>query len=334
MIFNDMQKIGNSLKNHEKLFNLLKFIWAVLIFYFWIKLCVHNLWVEEDFSSENFYEWNETSVVDLMDEDLKNELNKHDVAADEQEQAVDVYSDYDWQENEYKLKFQNMCIANMSFCSKIKFQSEFTYKDKYMYLASAIYVLNFIGNNAQIGAPIKDQLKSISISSASNSRRWFANRSTVTLNLWSVKSYTEFMELVTHELWHIVDLWVIKWYSSKMDSVYTEFGKKVFAVDDASLEYYALSWQSENTRKSTSQKADFCSSYGMSDPFEDFAECQNLYLNHNAIFKAWAQQNDIMKQKYNFFANLYGGKYMFASSADVSRYNVTSWWRPWDSTRM
>jgi hypothetical protein len=43
----------------------------------------------------------------------------------------------------------------------------------------------------------------------------------------------------------------------------------------------------------------------MSDPFEDFAECHNMYLNHNDIFKAWAQKNEIMKQKYNFLANLY-----------------------------
>ena len=75
--------------------------------------------------------------------------------------------------------------------------------------------------------------------------------------------------------------------------------------DDPSISYYALSWQNETIRKDTAVVADFCSSYAMTDPFEDFAECHNLYLNHNAIFKAWAQNNDIMRQKYNFFANLY-----------------------------
>ena len=71
----------------------------------------------------------------------------------------------------------------------------------------------------------------------------------------------------------------------------------------------------------------------MSDPFEDFAECHNLYLNHNALFKKRAQSNDSMRQKYNFFANLYGGAYMFASSADLQKYtdNAT---RPWDTTKM
>lgn len=295
---------------------------------------MHNLWVEDSFSAENFYEWEEASTIEMMDDELKNELEKHDVAGDEQENAVDAYTDLDGEENEYKLKFQKMCVANMTFCSKIKFQSEFSSKDKYMYFASAVYVLNFIKNNAQIWAPISDQLKAISISSEYSSRRWFANRTNINLNLWSVSSYTEFMELVSHELWHIMDLWVIKWYSSKKSTIFTEFGKNVFAVDDASLEFYALSWQSETTRKSSAVKSDFCSSYWMSDPFEDFAECQNLYLNHNAIFKAWAQQNDTMKQKYNFFANLYGGKYMFLSSSDLSKYNTTSWRRPRDTTKM
>jgi len=67
-----------------------------------------------------------------------------------------------------------------------------------------------------------------------------------------------------------------------------------------------LSWQSEKIRKSDAVKDDFCSGYGMTDPFEDFAECHNLYLNHNAIFKKMAISNDNMRKKYNFMANLYG----------------------------
>ena len=43
----------------------------------------------------------------------------------------------------------------------------------------------------------------------------------------------------------------------------------------------------------------------MTDPFEDFAECHNLYLTHNAIFREWAKKNLVMRKKYNFFANLY-----------------------------
>ena len=41
-----------------------------------------------------------------------------------------------------------------------------------------------------------------------------------------------------------------------------------------------------------------------------------------------------MKQKYNFFANLYKGKYMFGSSPDLSKYENNLSQRPRDSTKM
>jgi hypothetical protein len=44
----------------------------------------------------------------------------------------------------------------------------------------------------------------------------------------------------------------------------------------------------------------------MSNPFEDFAECHNLYLNNAYLFRQMAQESNIMKNKYNFFANLFG----------------------------
>jgi hypothetical protein len=53
-------------------------------------------------------------------------------------------------------------------------------------------------------------------------------------------------------------------------------------------------------------KEDFCSGYGMSDPFEDFAECHNLYLNHHDYFRKLAMNNSTVKEKYNFMSNLYG----------------------------
>jgi hypothetical protein len=57
----------------------------------------------------------------------------------------------------------------------------------------------------------------------------------------------------------------------------------------------------------------------MSDPFEDFAECFNLYLNHNALFKYFAQNNkDTLGKKYNFIATLFKGKYISSNMANLS----------------
>ena len=48
----------------------------------------------------------------------------------------------------------------------------------------------------------------------------------------------------------------------------------------------------------------------MSDPFEDFAECYNLFLNHNALFKVLGQKNPLLGKKYNFIATVMKGKYI------------------------
>jgi len=323
----------NWINNNKSLLNVLKLLWAVIILYLWIKLSVYFTWEKISIVEDEMYTtW--SSSVDEYDDSRKNLIEKHEVAALEQESAVDVYKDLDWEQNEYLLKFQNMCLSNISFCAKIKFQWDFSQKDKYMYLASSMYVLKHLETNMQFGRPVKTQLKKITINNDAGTRRWFANWDTITINLWTVSSYVEFFELVVHEMWHVLDLGMIRWFSDQKSSIYTEFGRSVLEIDDPSLEFYKLSWQSEKIRNSGAKKEDFCSGYGMTNPFEDFAECHNLYLNHNAVFRHWAQNNEIMKQKYNFMANLYGWIYMFDSNKDLDRAKLNSLWRPWDTTRM
>lgn len=319
--------------NNKVLFNVIKLLWAIIIFYLWIKLSVYFTWEKISLVEDsNHITW--SSSVDEYDNSWKNLIKKHEVAALEQEVAVDQYRDLDWEQNEYLMKFQNICLSNISFCAKIKFQWELNQKDKYMYLASAIYVLKHLETNLQLGKPVKTQLKKITINTDSSTRRWFANWDTVTINLWMITSYVEFFELVVHEIWHVTDLGIVRWLSDQKSSTYTEFGRSVLEIDDPSIEFYKLSWQSEKVRNSSAKKEDFCSGYGMTNPFEDFAECHNLYLNHNAVFRYWAQNNETMKQKYNFMANLYWGSYMFDSSKDLDRAKLNWLWRPWDTTKM
>ena len=90
-----------------------------------------------------------------------------------------------------------------------------------------------------------------------------------------------------------------------------------FAADDWSIDFYALSWKDEFKRYALSSASDFCSGYGMSNPFEDFAECFNLYLNHNTLFRMWAKDNYALAKKYNLFAALFGNSYLFAGDDDL-----------------
>ena len=331
MIFSGMQE--RIMFNRRTVLNVIKLIWAVLILYFWLKISAWDIWDDTSFLVWKYY--NDISPVNYeYNEDWVNGLWIHNVSDTENEEQVDTYDDLDWEDHEFQLKYQTLCLSNLNLCLKVNFVWDISPKDKFMYFASIVYVINTISKNMQIWWDINNQLKKITIDSAYWATRWSADWSSVSIKLWAVKSYAEYFWLISHELWHIVDLWVIKWYSSEKDLKYTEFWNNVFAVDDPSLLYYSLSWSSETVRKPEATKEDFCSGYGMTDPFEDFAECHNMYLNHNDIFKSWAKKNEIMKQKYNFFANLYWWKFMFNSISDLSKFNSDNSWRPWDTTKM
>ena len=331
MIFNDMQE--RIIFNRKACFNVIKLVWAVLILYFGLKISAWNIWESVDFLAWKYYD-NVAPVEYDYNEDWSNELWMHNVSDVEQNEKIDTYSDLDWENHEFELKYQTLCLSNFDLCLKISFEWNISSKDKFMYFASVMYVINTISKNNQIWWDINTQLKKVTIDSAYWSTRWSADWNSVSIKLWAVKSYVEYLGLISHEIWHVVDLWVINWYSSEKDPNYTEFWKEVFSVDDPSLWYYSLCWESESVRKSTVTKEDFCSGYGMTDPFEDFAECHNMYLNHNEIFKSRAKENEIMKQKYNFFANLYWWKYMFSSNSDLVKFNADKTWRPWDTTKM
>jgi hypothetical protein len=72
----------------------------------------------------------------------------------------------------------------------------------------------------------------------------------------------------------------------------------------------------------------------MSDPFEDFAECFNLYVNHNTLFKTMAKNNQILKKKYNFVASIFDGNFLHANDDEMSYVKGTPNRRPRDTTRI
>ena len=72
----------------------------------------------------------------------------------------------------------------------------------------------------------------------------------------------------------------------------------------------------------------------MSDPFEDFAECFNLYTNHNSFFRQIAKTNPILKKKYNHIANIFEGEYISSNSQDLKLIKTNSTRRPRDTTKL
>lgn len=139
---------------------------------------------------------------------------------------------------------------------------------------------------------------------------------------------TEYWGVLSHEFGHIVDLGLLQGLSKGKDFSFTEFGKVRFSLDDPSLEYYRYTRESESVRKAEAKKSDFCSGYGMTNPFEDFAECHNLYLNNKELFQLMARESSVMKSKYNYLANLFDGRVL----ADNKYPLLYPQWRPRDTT--
>lgn len=310
----------------------IKFLWAVAIFYLWFTVFSVPVWEKLDLFIPQYTSSDMSFGLDgESTQGLPFDVHEASISTviSYMEKKVDVDEDTDYQE-----KYDVLCSAYEQFCSAIDFQWRFSDKEKYTYLVGALFTLIKLDKNLQYGYPLEDVLSLIQITNENGNRRGYANWDSVVINLWSVASYSEYLELLWHELGHIVDLWVVTWRSSKKHGSFTEFWKKKFAVDDPSLEYYMLSWKSETVRSSSSKKEDFCSWYGMSDPFEDFAECNNLYLNHNDLFRYLAKKNTTLKKKYIFISNLYDWSFLFGSSKDLSKVKSSSGWRPWDTTKL
>ncbi|MFA6256549.1 MAG: hypothetical protein WC606_05260 [Candidatus Absconditabacterales bacterium] len=228
---------------------------------------------------------------------------------------------------------ESLCNS-INICDKILFKGAFTDNEKYWYTKVVNKIIQFIDNNSNENKQIKEVINTIEINKENGSRRGYATRNTIIFNLGSVQSKKEFIELSTHEMGHITDLGYIQGSSSRKDKNYTEFGKVVFAIDDISLNFYKLSRDNETIRKSEAKQKDFCSGYGMSDPFEDVAECFNLYINHNSFFRQLAKTNIILRKKYNFIASIFYGQYVSSSNQDLTLIKNNISRRPRDTTKL
>ena len=137
----------------------------------------------------------------------------------------------------------------------------------------------------------------------------------------------EFVNVLIHELGHVVDLGALETTTYSEISVYTD-GAKQFYTDDISIDFYALSWKKEGVQNDYITKQDFVSGYASYDMFEDFSESFLLYMQNGYAFRSMAQDNAILQKKYMFFkTHIFNGK-EFATGDK----NYISSKRVWDVT--
>jgi hypothetical protein len=227
--------------------------------------------------------------------------------------------------------YQNLCIQTPSLCNII--HNNINNKNQQdQYNLHTIKTLQHINTILSKNYPTLDQwLHSIIIKDEPWDKRWYSNHNAIVINIDKL-SYEEYDEVLIHELWHIIDLWIIEGFTELKNTLFTEFNKAVFSINDLSLLYYTLSRDSENQRKIITKKEDFCTVYWMNNPFEDFAECFNLYLNHNSYFNTIKKSSSILDKKYDFIAQLFSNHYIHTDTSSWNNENVN--YRYWDSTRM
>ncbi|MDR3169534.1 MAG: hypothetical protein LBU27_07465 [Candidatus Peribacteria bacterium] len=146
--------------------------------------------------------------------------------------------------------FVQLCETSATFCEKTFWNGTFTPREKSEYFGQITTIVSGIDTIAQRGKALEQVFSQILINQAKGNRRGSSGRTKLTMNLGGMEYDDEFRQVFTHEVGHIVDLGSLQGKNKNQSALYTEFGKKAFALDDPSLEYYKYSRQSESIRKS------------------------------------------------------------------------------------
>lgn len=129
----------------------------------------------------------------------------------------------------------------------------------------------------------------------------------------------DFFRVLVHEFGHAWDLH--REVNSGEKSPFYDGEYRLYSADP-SVQYYQLSWANNYDR--TADLEGFASTYGMSDPFEDFAEAFALYVMQNETFSTWQRGNSVLAKKYDFFQGIFhdrvfrSSKQYFAQPYDVT----------------
>lgn len=233
-----------------------------------------------------------------------------------------------------KNKTSPLTCTTLGICDKIRFSDTYTARQKTQYYTSILAILDGIQKSLWDTQRISNTLFSITLNHEKWDRRWWWGSRTITLYTKDLVSQQEFRELLTHELWHIVDLGVIVWSQTTMNSSFLLWEQAQFSIDDPSLDFYTISWENNTTRRSNASYTDFVWWYAMSSPYEDFAESFNAFLWHNDAFKAMAQTSTPLAKKYIYMHKMLKWFSFSNDSKNKNKVIQQPWRRPWDTTRM
>lgn len=151
-----------------------------------------------------------------------------------------------------------------------------------------------------------DALTDLTLTLKNEGKRGLAGNGVMILRCNGV-SDSDLVAVFLHEMGHIVDGSYLIGNFDSGKSEFIDLGNPVLN-NDKSVEYYQLSWENNYKLKPAVIDNDFCSDYGKTDPYEDFAECYIYYILHGEEFRKASEENVLLKAKYEFLkTNIFSG---------------------------
>lgn len=140
-------------------------------------------------------------------------------------------------------------------------------------------------------------------------------------------SEEELAAVLVHEVGHVVDTGLID-EEDGAESGFTDGSHAVY-TNDSSVDFYLISWETNNEFQDPTSSYSFVSEYAMTDPFEDFAESYLYYVLHGESFRRLSLVNSQLEAKYDFLRD-----YVFdgVEYRGFDLYTASLFDRPYDST--
>lgn len=175
----------------------------------------------------------------------------------------------------------------------------------------------------------RQQLNELTLFYAKTGRRGLGGDGAVILRCLNVTD-DELSSVLVHEMGHLVDGGFLLGHNQFNQSGFYDFEDPVLS-DDPSAAFYRISWMSNKILQPDATELDFVSFYAMTDPFEDFAETYTYYRLHGSEFRALAEFNYALYQKYEFMKNyvFFGQEYGVTKDNEI---NVEALARNYDVT--
>ncbi len=240
----------------------------------------------------------------------------------------------DLQEKDYWVRLKEICWNYDDICDRMKMDHNFTLRELYNFTVFSVYIITQIDDNILLEdvSTIRTTLSSITFNKDSvDITRWKAWWRNVLINTYDMRDLVELFEIITHELMHILDLWVIDDPFSEKNKQYKERWDLSFWMNDRSLKFYSLSWQSENQKRNSFRNDNMISIYAQTNTFEEIAEFWNAWINHQVPLLAIAREDPVLLQKYLLFKQLFWERYI---NKDIETYRTKDLgMRPRDTTR-